>query len=173
MAILALAAFMLAPIHTGLAQSPKAKERIGVYDSRALAVAYAGSAVQQKELKALHTAHQKAKEAGNQKEVARLEAEGKAMQQKAHQQAFSTAPVDDLLAHLGNALPRLQTEAGVTALISKWDEAEMKKHPGAESVDVTMALVDAFHPSPRQRQSALEIQKRQPISLKKAGKLKD
>jgi hypothetical protein len=152
---------------------PTVKRRIGIYDSRAVAVAFAGSAAQEKEMKELREAHQKAKAAGDSKTVARLEAEGKARQAKAHQQAFSTAPVADLLAHITNALPDIQKAAGVTALISKWDEAELKKHAGAETVDVTMPLVDAFHPTERQRKSALEIQKHKPVSLKQAGRIKD
>lgn len=168
-----LAAIVLAPLPASFAQSPKATERIGIYDSRSIAVAFAGSAAQERELRELKAAHQKARTAGDRKEMARLESEGKAMQQKAHQQAFSTAPVDDLLAHITNALPDIQKAARVTALISKWDETELKKHPGAETVDVTVPLIDAFHPSERQRKHALDIQKQKPISLKQAGRIKD
>jgi hypothetical protein len=171
-----LAALALALPCVGFAQAKKptkAPERIGVYDSRSVAVAYAGSAAQERELRELKAAHQKAKAAGDRQEVARLEAEGQAMQKKAHQQAFSTAPVDDLLAHITNSLPDIQKAAGVTALISKWNQAELKKHAGAETVDVTPQLIDAFHPNDRQRERALEIQQHKPVSLKHAGRIKD
>jgi hypothetical protein len=88
-------------------------------------------------------------------------------------QAFSTAPVDDILAHITSALPEIQRTARVTAIVSKWDEAALRKHPGAERVDVTMLLVDAFQPNERQRKSAIQIQKQKPISLERATHIKD
>ena len=156
--------------HTSFAQdkAPGTQERIGVYDSRSVAVAFYGSPAHMKQLKEMKTEHDKAKEAGDLGKVAQLEAEGKAQQEKAHQQAFSTAPVDDLLLQITDALPEIRKTAGVTALISKWDEAGLKNHPGAERVDVTIKLVDAFHPNERQRKSAIEIQKQKPVSLEQA-----
>jgi len=171
--VAALFVVTLPPASLAGEPAPIARERVGIYDSRSIAVAFAGSAAQEQELRELKAAHQKARTADDRKEMARLEAEGKAMQQKAHQQAFSTAPVDDLLAHITNALPDIQKAARVTALISKWDQAELKKHPGAETVDVTVPLIDAFHPNERQRKHALDIQKQKPISLEQAGGIKD
>jgi hypothetical protein len=155
--------------HTSFAQDKAPKtERIGVYDSRAIAMAFYGSPSHMQQLRQLKAEHQKAKEAGDLGKVAQLEAEGKAQQEKAHQQGFSTAPVDELLLHITNALPEIQKAAGVTVLISKWDEAGLKKHAGAERVDVTMKLVDAFQPNERQRKFAIEVQNRKPLSLEQA-----
>jgi hypothetical protein len=58
-------------------------------------------------------------------------------------------------------------------LVSKWDQETLAKYPSAELVDVTMMLVDAFQPNERQRQSAIEIQKHEPIPLEDAEKIKD
>lgn len=172
---LAAAVLALAPLHEGRAQdnTQSRKERIGVYDSRAIAVAFAGSAAHERQLKELRAAHEKARDSGDTKEMARLESIGKEWQKKAHQQAFSTAPVDDLLAHITNALPGIRRTNNVSVIISKWDEIELKMHPRDEIVDVTEFMVDAFHPTERQRRSALEIRKHKPISLKQAGNLKD
>src|SRR5262245_7213221 len=106
---------------------PAVKERIGVYDSRCIAVAFAGSPMHERQLRELRAQHNQAKEAGDLDKVARLEAEGKARQHKAHQQAFSTAPVDDLLLHVTNKVTEIQKSAGLVAIISKWDEAGLKK----------------------------------------------
>lgn len=140
--------------------------RIGIYDSRAVAVAYAGSSFQQAKMNELVSQQKKAKAAGDKKEVARLEAEGRAWQAQLHQQGFGTAPVDDLLAHTSSELPKIQADTGVTQLISKWNEPELQKHAGAEKVDVTLKLLDAFHPNERQRNYAIEIQKKKPAKLK-------
>jgi hypothetical protein len=163
---------MLGLTQPGFAQDngPKTRERIGVYDSRSIAVAFARSPAHEKELQHLMTEHRKAKEAGNLDKVAQLEAEGRARQEKAHKQAFSTEPVDDLLLNITNALPEIHKAAGVTIFISKWDEAGQRKYAGAEKVDVTLRLVDAFQPTERQRKRAIEIQTRKPIA---PDKIKD
>jgi hypothetical protein len=153
-------------------EGPKRKERIGTYDSRAIAIAFAGSPVHKKQLGQLKAEHQKAKEKGELDTAAQLEAKAKAWQEEAHKQAFSTAPVDDLLAHISDVLPEIRTAAGVTAIVSKWDQAGLKMYPGAERVDVTMSLVDAFQPTERQRNSAIEIQKRKPIPLEEVERIK-
>ena len=44
-------------------------------------------------------------------------------------------------------------------MVSKWDNAELGKHPGAKKVDVTAALIDAFVPRELARKNALEIEK--------------
>jgi len=142
------------------------QERIGVYDSRAIAVAYAGSSWQRDKMKDLQAQRAKAKEGGDTKEVARLEAEGQAWQQKLHQQGFGTAPVDDLLACIEGELPKIKESAGVSGLTSKWNDAELTKHRKATQVDVTTRLVDAFHPDAVQRKRALEIQKTKPQKIK-------
>jgi RNA polymerase sigma factor (sigma-70 family) len=148
-------------------------ERIGIYDSRAVAVAFAGSPAFEQELRSLKADYQKANAAGDLETVAKLKAEGKALQIKLERQGFSTVPVDDILAHITNALPEIERSAGVTSIISKWNETELKKHPNAEEVDVTLKLIDALQPNERARKSAIEIQKQKPISLEQADKIKD
>ncbi len=150
---------------TATAQS-NATERIGIYDSRAVAVAYAGSRFQQAKMNELVSQQKKAKAADDKMEIARLETEGRAWQAQLHRQGFGTAPVDDLLAHISNELPKIQADAGVTQLVSKWNDPELRKHASAEKVDVTMKLVDAFHPNERQRNYAVEIQKKKPAKLR-------
>jgi hypothetical protein len=154
-------------------KNSKTKERIGIYDSRAVAVAFAGSPAHEKQLRQLMAEQKRAKEAGELETVANLEAEAKARQVKAHKQAFSTASVEDILVHITDLLPEIQKTAGVTAIVSKWDETGLKKHSGAETVDVTMRLVDAFQPNERQRKSAVEIQMHKPIPLEQAERIKD
>ena len=158
----------LASAQPGRAQdkAPSAPERIGIYESRAVAVAYAGSEAQVTKMKALTTRMKQARESGDTNTMMQLEAEGRAWQSKLMRQGFGTAPVDDLLAEIGNELPMIQQTAGVTRFISKWNKAELKRHPQAAQVDVTMRLVDAFQPNPTQRQRALEIQKTKPQKIK-------
>ena len=155
--------------------SPRAetKERIGVYDSRSIAVASAGSEVFNKWMSALREEHEKAKAAEDQKRVAEIEAEGAARQKLMHKQGFSTAPVDNILEQIKDRLPAIKQKAGVDVLVSKWDKDTLAKHSSAKRVDVTMELIDAFNPNERQRKSAIAIQKHKPIPLDQAENIRD
>lgn len=163
-ALLSILLVMVAVSPAGFAQDTTSPvpERIGVYDSRAIAVAYVGSAGQVKKMKALTTQMKTARDAGDTNQMARLEAEGRAWQSTLHQQGFGTASVEGLLAEVAGDLPTIQQAVGVTRFVSKWDKAELARHAHAERVEVTMLLVDAFHPTEKQRQRALEIQKTRP-----------
>ncbi len=149
------------------------KVRIGTYDSRSVAVAFAGSAVFEKWLGDLKAEYEKAKASGDQKRVKALEAEGAARQRLMHTQGFSTAPVTNILDQIKDKLPTIKEKAGVSALVSKWDKAGLAQYQDADLVDVTMALVDALSPNERQRKSAIDIQKHEPISLEEAQRIKD
>ena len=153
------------------------RPRVGVYDSRAIAVAFVGSEVYMatdgKALAELRAEHDKAKAAGDTARMAELEAKGKARQALLHQQGFSTAPVDTILAHIADQMPGIAGAAGVEAIVSTWDKEALARYPNAELVDVTMALVDAFKPKERQRTSAIEVQKHPPIWLIDAAKIDD
>ena len=154
-------------------QSAKGAERIGVYDSRSVAVAYAGTAAFNTWLSSLKEQYAKAKASGDTALAAKLEAQGKGQQTLMHKQGFSTAPVDNILDTIKDQLPGIREKAGVTVLVSKWDKDTLAKHPGAAQVDVTVALVDALKPNDRQRKSAIEIQKDTPIPLEQAAKIDD
>jgi len=146
---------------------------IGIYDSRAVAIAFAGSAPFNQWLTALKTEHAKAKAAGDQKRVAELEAEGAARQHLMHMQGFSTAPVTNILNQIQDQLPAIKQKAGVTVLVSKWDQDALAKYKNAAQVDVTMALVDAFNPNERQRKNAIAVLEHKPIPLEQAEQIKD
>jgi len=151
------------------AKSPT--EKIGVYDSRAVAVAWVGTEAFTQSLNALRKEAELAKANGDRERAAALEKEGAAMQQHLHTQGFSTAPVDDILAHFQDQLAQIRLATGAAVLVSKWDEAALAKHAGAEQLDVIEKLVDAMHPNDRQRKSALEIVKSKPIPLAQAEKI--
>jgi hypothetical protein len=153
------------------ATSSENGERIGIYDSRSVAVAFVDSEYHKKWVSEIKERHDQAVSDGNTELVDKLNKEGAQRQNDFHAMGFSTAPVDELLERIEDKLPAIKEKAGVEILISKWDEKQLAEHPGAKKIDVTIDLVDAFNPSERQRRSALQIQKHKPISLKKARNL--
>ena len=116
--------------------------------------------------------YQKAKEAGDKKKIAEIGAWFEASQKRFHTQGYSTAPVDDILVHIKDQLLPILEKESVGALVSKFDEATLRQYPSVERVDVTMALVDAFHPNAKQRKSAIEVQRHKPISLEQASNIR-
>jgi hypothetical protein len=173
--VLALNLIGAAGLRGGEASGPTnaALQRIGIYDSRAIAVAFAGSASYQEWMKPIQAEYDRAKAAGDTSRMKQIDADMHAHQILAHKQAFSTAPVTDALKHIENRMPQIKQKAGVSDIVSKWDAKALKKYSSAEKVDVTMLLVDEFQPNERQRRSAVEIQKRKPITLEEAEKIKD
>jgi len=147
--------------------------RVGVYDSRAIAVAFVGSEVFKQYMTDLKSQHATAEAAGDKKRIAELEEEGAAQQKRFHKQAFSTAPVDNLLKHIKDQILKIEKDAAVQIIVSKWDEKALTQYKSAEQVDVTMQLVEALKPNERQKKSAIEIQKSDPVSLEKMEHHKD
>lgn len=145
--------------------------RVGTYDSRAVAVAFAPSEVHETYLKALMKEHAEAKAAGDEEKVKRLEAEGQAGQDLMHQQGFGTAPVDNILKHMEDQLPAIAREAGVDVIVSKWQITWQA--PGVETVDVTDLMVKPFKPTERTLKTIAELRRHAPIPNEKLKNLKD
>jgi len=145
--------------------------RIGTYDSRAVAVAFVGSEVYKntagKKMNEMMAEYKKAESEDDKQKLAELKARGEAKQALLHKQGFSTAPVDDILEHISDRLPEIKKQVGVDVLVSKWDAQTLAEHKSAEQVDVTMLLVEVFQPNEKQKRSAIEIQKHDPVSLEK------
>ena len=133
--------------------------RIGTYDNRAIAVAYAPSRFNP--VGDNMEAYNAAREAGDEQRIAELEAWGESHQRQLHRQGFGHVPVDDLLAHVAHRLPEVAENADVDAIVfdCTWTG------PNVEVVDVTMELVMLFEPTEKTLKTAREIVKHEPIDL--------
>jgi hypothetical protein len=148
-----IAAALLAVIILILARgSASAAERVGTYDSRLVAFAAFWDEAHQARLNALIREARAAREKGEHDRFKSLDRQLTALQHDLHMQVFSTAPIDEVLAGLKDRLPALQREAGVSRLVSQWDEAALASVPAADRVDVTDRLVREFNlPATRQK----------------------
>ena len=140
---------------------------VGTFDSRGIAIAYANSELFRDRLSGWRRQHEEAKQAGDEELALKLEAEAQAQQVKFHHQAFSTAPVGDILVHLEGRLPALAREAGVDLIVSRWDVAW--RDPSARLVDVTGLLVNEFHPDERALKSIAKLAEVDPIPESELG----
>jgi len=170
-----VAACLIGVLHTG-ADAQSNKVRIGVYDSRAIAVAYGASDLRNtqgdvldQDIKKAQEERAKAKTTHGAAREKELKAKLLDLRQRRAQQAFGFAPVDDIIEVIKDRLPEIQRQTKVETFVSKWDEKELSKYKSAELVDVTLPLVAEFNPSKKTLQSVWAVQQEKPIS---AGKIK-
>jgi hypothetical protein len=130
---------------TAFAQSQTNKMRIGVYDSRAIAIAYGNSAEFQNYVKSVRAEYEKAKSDKNDKLMKEIDARMRVLQRRMHEQGFSTGSVADLIVKVKDSLPAVAKKANVRLIVSKWDVNYQS--PDVELVDVTDELVAQFHPN--------------------------
>jgi hypothetical protein len=138
--------------------------RIGVYDSRAVAYAHFSSQSYQAKLKERIAAARAAQRSGDTNQLKEMSAALRAGQDTMDREVFSTAPAVEALDAMKERIPQIEQQAGVTALVSKWDEAALKQYPQAEKVDVTDQLVREFmQPTDKQAKTIASIIKSKPL----------
>ena len=116
--------------------------RVGVYESRAVAVAYGRSRLHARALDELVKDHKAAVAAGDTAKAAELNKAGELQQMRLHLQAFSDAPVDDAMDAVREKLAAVMESRGVSVLTAKADASAA----GVEVVDVTDDVVALFEP---------------------------
>ncbi|MEN6625256.1 MAG: hypothetical protein ABFD69_03395 [Candidatus Sumerlaeia bacterium] len=139
-------------------------QRIGVYDSRAVAVAYCGSARHEAQLATLKSEYDAAQKAGDKAKMEECQKRGRDSQALMHRQGFGTASVADILALYPDEIKALKEKLGVSELVSKWDGKTLNQYKDADKVDVTADLIEIPKPKDHQRKSAQEIQKSKPLT---------
>jgi hypothetical protein len=144
-------------------------ERIGIYDSRAIAYAHFWSEDYQRRLNATVNAAKAARATGATNRALALEAVIQMANATNHLQVFSTAPVDGILASL--PLTVIQQKANVSRLVSKWDDQTLRQFPRAERIDVTDELLREFRLTDKQKSVIADLCRKQPLPLGKAQKL--
>ena len=176
MLLLAALAGSLATGAATLADEPtekteEAKLRVGTFDSRAVAAAFLRSEMFNRQLQQRMQEHQKAKAAGDEEKVKKLEAEGKSGQQQAHRQGFGTAPVDDILQHIRDKLPGIAKRANVDVIVSKW--AITYSAPDAHFVDITEPIIEPFQPNEQTKRVIRQLLAKPPVPLEEIDKHHD
>ena len=133
--------------------------RVGTYDPRAIAVAYAPSRFNPVAQKTAE--RDAAAKAGDTKRAKELEAWGERHQRELHRMAFAGTPVHELLAHVQEGVARLAAEQHLALIAQRLDHVG----PEVEVVDVTDALVSLFEPSAKTLATVTEVRKQPPIDL--------
>ena len=136
--------------------------RIGVYDNRAIAVACARAGMGPvKQMRTKMAEYQAAKQAGDAAKMRALESWGKSQQRLLHFQGFGHVPVGDLLAPVKPQLAELVRTKHLAAIALECDATA----PNVETVDVTTAIVELYHPDAKTRQIVASLKRVKPLSL--------
>lgn len=133
-----------------------AAHRVGTFDSRGIALAYGRSArpdCMMAQVAEIRRAHEQAANAGDEDRMQELEAQAVAIQGRIHEQVFSGAPIDEILALIEDDLAKVAEAAGVAFIVGD----VLYKSPGVESVDVTLEMCDPFEPDADTRKTIREI----------------
>jgi hypothetical protein len=141
--------------------------RIGIYNSRAVALAFARSEEGQKYVADLHARYQAAVAEGNEAEAQSLREQGEAHQVRLHLQVFGNAPADDAIARIQSDLPNVAQAEHVIAIVP----AAQFHDPSIEIVDVTEALVLLFSPTPETLRLARQSREVKPIPIEQAARI--
>jgi len=131
-------------------------EKVGVYDSRAVAYAHFWSADASRERNEAVAAAKAAKVAGD---TVGAEAKSRALaehQKRIHEQVFGSAAANEAMAALAPRLAGLLHELGGARLVSKWDATALKNVPAAQRVEVTGRLVREFIVPTEKQQKVLD-----------------
>lgn len=135
--------------------------RVGVYDSRGVAIAYAHSHFNEARYQKMKAQLDAAEAAGDEQAINELKAAGKQDQAQKHLQGFGTAPVHEYLELVKDQIAAVADEAGVDMIVSKWECDYLAAD--AEVVDVTMALAKLFEPREKAYQWIEQMKDKKPI----------
>ena len=138
---------------TGGAAPQPSKVRIGTYDSRAVAVAYAHSAACAESLKTLQAKLDQAVAKDEKGAKQRIVRAADRRQWLAHRQAFGRASVDDAMGAVKDKLAEIAKQARVEAIVYEPDFASEQ----VELVDLTAEVVALFEPDERTRKMAMSV----------------
>ncbi len=152
--LVSLAFLLLAAFGCSSAEkSADTGDRVGVYDPRIVAIAFANSDGFRTELQSLRATRDAALASGDTDEVKRCEAEGQRRQEVLHGQAFEGASVDDILVQIKEALSVIMADTEVVRLEAK----NAMSTASVTTVDVTDAIAAIFKPSAKTAKTIREM----------------
>jgi hypothetical protein len=133
--------------------------RIGTYDNRSIAVAYAAS--RHNPVKEKVTAFKRAKVVGDRDAIKELESWGQKHQRLLHFMGFGHVPVPDLLETVTDGVKEAARRRGLAAITMACDFTS----GNVELVDVTEDLVKLYDPTEKTLKTALGVRSAKPVDL--------
>lgn len=159
--LLAFLALSLALATLAFRPAADVPQRIGIFDSRAVAIACANSPTFNKIPAMLSERMRAAKEKGDKKEIAAIEREGMLHQVMMHEQGFGKGSVIGMLALVKDSIAALAVRENVALVVSKWEVVYSARD--IELVDLTEKITEFFQPTERVKGWLKDVSKQEPI----------
>jgi len=137
------------------------KQRIGIFDSRSIAIVYANSKYFKNPYPEIKKRMEAAKKKKDAKEIAKIEYEAKLHQAILHDQGFGKGSVNTILDMYKDKIASIAKAENLTAVVSKWELVYYNSD--IEVVDITDKIVDLFEPSEKIRETIKEVPQHEPV----------
>jgi len=135
--------------------------KVGVFNTRGVALAYGGSAAVGQHFKDLKAQCAAAGAAGDMDTVRKLEDRGPWLQERLHMQVFGNLPIDDILEGREAMLAEVAREAGVVLIVSD----VVYRLPYVQTVDVTVNIARRFGADEETLENVRNIHEHEPVEL--------
>lgn len=142
-------------------QRVAAQTRVGVFDSRAIALARFHCPDFDNPAKQLHAKLEHAQQQGDEKEIARLKRLGPLHQAHLHDLVFGSGSVNKYFKELKERLSAIAQEENLVMIVSKWETANLTAD--VVLVDITEKLVDLYHPDENIRRMKEGVKNSEPV----------
>ncbi len=139
----------------------QAKQKIGTYDSRAVAIWYSNTEEFRKEMGAIFDGAKKAKEKNDTAELKKFEQKGQLTQRILHDKGFGRGSVAEILEKYKDKISEYSKKENFTALVSKWEL--LFSNSEAEVIDITVPLLKALGSDEKVIKMYDEMKRQDPI----------
>jgi hypothetical protein len=133
--------------------------RVGIYESRAIALAFGRSELNMSRVRELKQKHRQAEAEGNEEAKVECETLGPRWQELLHRQVFGDAPIPDILAILEPRMAEVREASGVDLIVT----GVVATGDNIEVVDVTQEMMALFDLDEDSIKMANEIKSHPPI----------
>jgi len=149
--------------NSGKELNAQTKIRIGVFDSRAIAIAFYNSkfSTNQEIFAALGTKMKEAKEKNDKEAITKIEREASLRQVIMHEQGFGRGSINNVTEIVKEKIAQLAKSENLSTIVSKWELV----FSGSDIilVDVTEKIADFFEPNEKIKLMLKEIKLSEPI----------
>jgi len=136
-----LAVWALAAPDTKVKKTEKTKVRVGIFDSRAVTLAF-GASPQRAEFDRRYPEYLAPKADATPEQVEQWKINRRKIE---FRQGFGRGDVSEFLDLIKDEIPKIAEKAGVDVIVSKWDI--VYQNPKIQFVDVTEVLIQPFKPT--------------------------
>jgi len=159
--VIILAVFVLSIMTWTSNSVAQTKLRIGIFDSRSIAIVYANSKFFKNPYPEITARMKAAKEKKDDKEIAKIEYEARLHQAILHDQGFGKGSVNGITDLYKDKIAAIAKAENLSAVVSKWEL--INNNSNVELVDITNNIVDLFEPSDKIKEVIKEVPQHEPV----------